>query len=170
MNPFSKACKYLVALTLIFSSFARVANADESAPTPLVHSKEIENNHYAAGAIAGTLIGFGLGHAIQDRYTPKGLIFTTSEAASVSLFILGAQNIDSPGHRSGSGILAPIGLVAFVGLRVWEMIDVWTHPSTTTENFKNQAEQSKKFSPRIVPLLSQNDFAPKPGLAFQMNF
>ena len=160
---------------MIFSSDAVAGKGIQPTPTPQMPFTEptvrnSENNGYALGGIAGTLVGFGLGQAIQERYSPTGLIFTTSEAVALTMFFVGAQHIDNPGDRSGAGALAPVGFFAFIGLRIWEILDVWVAPNSSHQNFKNQAEQSHKPSLGMVPLVIKSNGVQDTGLALQWHF
>lgn len=51
---------------------------------------EVSTPRYIIGGILGTYpIGFGIGHAIQGRYSDRGWIFTATEAASLAVVIAG---------------------------------------------------------------------------------
>src|SRR4051812_37136493 len=53
---------------------------------------EISHGRYIGGGITGSIVGLGIGQAIQGTYIPRGLIFTLAEAGSLSLMIWGAAD------------------------------------------------------------------------------
>ena len=92
--------------------------------------KRITQDQYIAGGLLGTLSGFGIGHAIQGRWLEKGWIFTG--------LTLGLPFAVVPFTPTRRGIkkdiidldkLLLIATFAFLGLKVWEAVDVWSPPS-----------------------------------------
>jgi len=47
----------------------------------------MSHEQYHRGAFVGTLLGFGIGHAMQNRYANKGWIFTMLEGGSIVCFV-----------------------------------------------------------------------------------
>jgi len=91
----------------------------------------ISTGRYVTGGILGCALGFGIGHAVQKRYVPLGLVFTVGESAAWLATILDA-GIDT--YDEGNGVVSTrfrigaagiVGLSVMVGLRVWEILDVW---------------------------------------------
>lgn len=78
------------------------------AAPPSVHSSLNDDLQNAAGAGLGTVMGFGIGHAVQSRYTQRGWWFTVGE--------IGVWFVPGAG-----------ALVGFLGLKVWESWDVWNY-------------------------------------------
>lgn len=80
-------------------------------------------DRFIAGGIVGTFIGFGSGHAIENRYEQKGWIFTASEGICV-VALLASYILPLPAPVSFSLNLG--GSFGFLGFRVWEIVDLWT--------------------------------------------
>ena len=81
------------------------------------------------GAGVGSLFGFGIGHPFQGRYLDRGWLFTVAEFSGVILLIQGGFMGDcEPGvRRCGNETIRGLGALLFVGGRVWEIVDLWTH-------------------------------------------
>jgi hypothetical protein len=99
---------------------------------------EISSGSYYAGGAVGTLIGYGIGHAIQGRYKEMGWIFTVGEGAGLIVLSGGLawmvnsvpentkwKNSKLSDSSKGSIALAAIGTAVLVGFRIWEIVDVW---------------------------------------------
>ncbi len=100
---------------------------------------EISEGAYVAGGILGTFPGLGIGHAVQGRYLQKGWIFTVGEIGSYGLAVAGAVNClaDSLSSRDCNGGLIVLGVAAYVGFRVWEIIDVWAGPPEHNRRYRS---------------------------------
>jgi hypothetical protein len=94
----------------------------------------VPTGKYITGGVIGSTIGFGIGHAIQDRYHSKGWIFTATEGAGMAALLAGASQcktdtdvfgVRSTNCGSGSGLLF-VGYGVFLGFHIWEIVDVWT--------------------------------------------
>ena len=155
-----------------------------SALTPdereILDNGEIGTGAYVAGGVVGTLVGLGIGQAIQGRYMSTGLIMTLGEIASISMMVAGATQCVSNAVVDGlSGqtvncnqTLLTVGYIGYVGLRIWEIIDVWATPPSINhryENLKNHVDQtSTSFG--IFPVVSKDNSLNGAGLAFQLHF
>ena len=88
---------------------------------------------YYAGAILGTYpLGFGLGHAIQGRYSSDGWKFTLGEVASILVLFRGISDCEY-GIFSSEGCsndLINLGVLSLVGFRIWEIVDLWAVPTS----------------------------------------
>lgn len=128
---------------------------------------EISTARYITGGILGTYpIGLGIGHAVQGRWSEDGKIFTFGQLASLGLVIGGALScIDGASHdndwscSSFDNTLIIVGAVSFVGLRIWEIVDVWAVPPSHNSKFNqlkkyiNESKQTKA-SLDLVPVFS----------------
>lgn len=91
----------------------------------LLEKDEISVGKYVTGGILSYVLGFGVGQAIQGRWSDDGWFFTVGEAAAVTSMIYGASRCCQ--HQRGQGYILG-GALAFVGLRVWEVVDAWVVP------------------------------------------
>ncbi len=110
---------------------------------------EVVTGRYVTGGVIGSVIGFGIGHAIQGRYgSDRGWIFTTGEAAGFTLAIAGigrqsctdttSYNYNSNCDRSSANSLIAVGFLTMLGFHVWEVVDLWagaTPVDSQTEAF-----------------------------------
>ncbi len=145
-----------------------LANAAEPIKVKPASSGGISTGRYITGGIVGSVVGFGIGHAIQRRYMPLGLVFTLGEAAAYTAFFadtrfgtstsLGVTTV----RATSIGTIGTIGLIAALGLHVWEVVDLWVTGADLRE--KPVAEHSSKLM--VMPLV-MNDRAPGVGMAFQ---
>lgn len=93
---------------------------------------EISSGSYIAGGVVGSIIGLGIGHGIQGRYLPKGLMFTLAEGAGIGLAIAGYSALNRGVERlsfdqAKSGYIMYIaGISIFAGFRIAEIVSVWT--------------------------------------------
>ncbi|WP_374001395.1 hypothetical protein [Bdellovibrio bacteriovorus] len=123
---------------------------------------EISKGRYIVGGILGTYpLGFGIGHAIQGRYTEKGWIFTVGEAGSLAVLIAGMGSCMSSWHSdncNGNGGLIWIGAFSFIGFRIWEIVDVWAAPPELNRRYRElksrlpASEGEITFEPGFMPL------------------
>jgi hypothetical protein len=122
---------------------------------------EIGTTAYVLGGVLGTWpLGFGIGHAIQGRYLEKGWIFTVGEVGSLGLMIAGIQNCTYEysfyGYWSGAcqnnGLLT-LGVIGFVGFRIWEIVDLWAAPPEINRRYRALKERTSgtSWSPIIAP-------------------
>lgn len=95
----------------------------------------VSTGKYITGGILGSVLGFGIGHAIQDRYSGMGLTFTIAEGAGVLIAASGLAQCDTSktdtyGNKikcsdsASSQILLGYGIA--LGFHIWEIVDVWT--------------------------------------------
>ena len=124
---------------------------------------------FIGGGKAGTIFGFGIGHAIQDRYLPLGLVFTLTELMAIggaTFTCLPFVNRLFTTQRVRWKKRAPfcaLSLLVLYGFKAWEIYDVWSLPS------------SYKLISRtwqIAPTYSYNDFTESNdlGIAFKWNW
>jgi hypothetical protein len=94
----------------------------------------ISKGRYVTGGVVGSVVGFGVGHAIQKRYAKShAWIFTATESAALAyifsstLFacdgLLGDQ-YDRCMQQVDQKVM--IGSVVYWGFHIWEIFDVWT--------------------------------------------
>lgn len=107
----------------------------------------VPTGKYITGGIVGSIAGFGIGHAIQSRYSDKGYIFTAAEVAGFALILSGRSSDckksssswswDDDDFNSHSGdeyeckyttdqrnrIL--LGFSIYLGFHIWEIVNLW---------------------------------------------
>lgn len=97
---------------------------------------EIEDGARFGGAAVNLFVGFGLGQAIQGRWSDTGWIFTLGEAASMTvMFASFIDAVDDCGYEDNcddtdANVTLVIGsMLAFTVFRVWSVGDAISGPS-----------------------------------------
>ena len=155
----------LAAFLVVSSASPAIAQPSAYAPPPplqlqlsdedlaVLDRGQISVGQYIAGGAIGTHFGFGIGHMVQQRWMDKGWIFTIGESAAIAAMIAGIVSCEDdyndtyyndPSHkapRSSSGDSCSEGLIiggaiGFVGLRIWEVIDLWVAPPAHNRRLK----------------------------------
>lgn len=102
----------------------------------LLAEGEISDGAHVGGALLSIFIGFGSGQAVQGRWGDTGWIFTLGEIGAIALIIYGAEQAaaadcyDDPycDEDAGGGPIA-IGLIGYLVLHVWEIVDAIGGPA-----------------------------------------
>ncbi len=104
---------------------------------------EISTARYFTGGVVGTYptLGFGLGHAIQGRWSDDGWIFTVGELGTLSLLVAGASGcadslLKTQNCSNLENNMIVTGLIGFLGFRIWEIIDLWFRPPSYNKKYK----------------------------------
>lgn len=122
---------------------------------------EISQGQYIGGGIVATLVGFGIGHAIQSRYQDPGWIFTTGELGSAALVGVGGIScvisVMEGNHtcETGAAIMI-IGSLGFAGFRVWEALDAWITPPWLNKRY-HELKQRIGISEFLLNPIAVND-------------
>lgn len=153
--------KLLWALLLAVAIVAGPAVADSDEP--------LSTGRYITGGILGSAIGLGIGHAVQRRYLPLGLIFSLGEAAGWTAFFADSTlTTTSSGFTtrvSSIGTVGVIGLVTTLGLHVWEIVDVWVTGNQLRKKEAPAKHASRPFT--LVPVVMHQE---APGATLVLNF
>ena len=128
----------ILLLSLSFQAFSEENTIESENKFPMTYeaSKTISTGRYMGGGAASFILGWGLGHAIQGRYSERGWIFTAGGAlvtlGSVGLLIstVNDKKSGSKTNLSVSSYFLAIATLVGSGLRVWELIDIWLLPSS----------------------------------------
>ena len=104
---------------------------------------EISIGRYITGGILAYGVGFGVGHAVQGRWSDQGWIYTVGESASLIAIMYGLTQL-ADGRNNFDGTYqddyqenqrdrrgrnyALAGIVGLVGFRIWEVVDAWAAP------------------------------------------
>lgn len=88
------------------------------------------------GAFTGTLFGFGLGHAIQGRYSNNGWKWTLGEIGGIAAMAVAHNEYctskalpDGNYESNCENALPGFSILAFLGFRVWQSVDLWSNLS-----------------------------------------
>lgn len=127
---------------------------------------EISTARYIVGGILGTYpLGFGIGHGIQGRWSEQGQIFTWGELGSLGVVVAAVSGCLSTTEAwncsSFEEALILTGAIGFIGLRLWEIVDVWATPPSHNSKFrvlKKYIDETKspplKASLDLVPIVN----------------
>ncbi|MGE4131530.1 MAG: DUF2799 domain-containing protein [Bdellovibrionales bacterium] len=93
-----------------------------AAPVTGTNTLQREQSHRTGvsvlGALLGTVVGFGSGHAIQGRYMSGGWMWTAGEVATLASVSVAEHN--DPEGQSASWVM-----LGWLGFRVWQSVDLW---------------------------------------------
>jgi len=101
----------------------------------LLAEGEISIGIHAGGVAADWLIGFGIGQAIQGRWSDTGWIFTLGEVGGLGMLIYGVTqlcwdlNSANTCDDNNAGVFFVGGLVAYMGFHVWSIVDAAIGPA-----------------------------------------
>lgn len=144
----------LASISIILALISITAVADEfGAPTKdhfsrqpspaeqdILDRGEISDGQYVAGGITGTLLGLGIGQAIEGRYSERGWIFTVGELGSIALVGAGAGScvgsVASGGNCGVGFALITGGYLGYLGFRIWDAIDAWVVPPEQNRQYR----------------------------------
>jgi hypothetical protein len=137
-----KSVLFIAVMSLVLSGFSAFADEDVDNHVQDSHRIPVPTGKYITGGVLASTVGFGIGHGIQGRYQDKGWIFTATEAASLTVLIAGASSCASTTYTNSSGNstcssgggVALVGLAAYIGFHVWEIVDAWTGARPVDDN------------------------------------
>jgi hypothetical protein len=138
------ATKLLVLVTLFAISSSSVMAAESAADDGNI---KISHDRYVWGGIAGTVLGFGLGHAIQERYlSGGGWAFTLCEGIGAAAVITGGvlyalANANDSQRRTGERFMLA-GSIFWGGFKIWETVDLWVAPHVTIISATDKTAES----------------------------
>ena len=108
----------------------------------------LSTGRYIAGGIVGTVVGFGIGHAIEGRYVFLGLMFTVVEAAAYAALIYSLATLFDE-NSSGGSLFVP-SLAVFIGFHIWEIVSVWVVPRYNGQRYVQDVKATLKFEPEVI--------------------
>jgi len=97
---------------------------------------EISDGQHLGGGLAAMFVGFGVGQAVQGRWSDTGWIFTLGEGLSFGAMMWGiGQAFEECGYyddcRSDSGVgLVIAGALGYSVFRIWGAVDAFTGPAS----------------------------------------
>jgi hypothetical protein len=136
----------------------------------ILDNGEISEQRYISGGAVGSVIGLGIGHAIQGRYSEKGWIFTAGELGSVVVLVAGASEctvgvLEGTGCATGAGLMLG-GYLGFFGFKIWEIVDLWATPPELNRRYhqlKDRVGEEPSYHLMFSPIVIER--APGLGLA-----
>ncbi len=139
MNFTKPLLQFSVAALIVLHGFLSEAS-DPHADLALNDAAALAQGRYVNGAILGTVIGYGTGHAVQKRYRDIGWIFTAGDATFTALSVVTAgicvanqiQHHDCH-QQEAISYVASGSLIAF---RTWEIVDLWATPAAKRRKFE----------------------------------
>ena len=107
--------------------------ADEQATLQIGY---VSDGQLIGGGLASLFLGFGIGQAVEGRWSDTGWIFSLGEPAAFGLVVYGAVQLaatcDTPNNgrtcSSSGGTALVAGALALTGLRIWEVVDAFIGP------------------------------------------
>jgi hypothetical protein len=129
----------------------------------LLSRGEITDGQVVGGVVANWLLGFGIGQAVQGRWSESGWIFTLGEAGGITMMIVGALRIEpfcedefnSCERRNDQAVLLLLGgLAGYVGFHIWSIVDAATGPSKHNRKVRDLRQHlgmPRVGSTQIVP-------------------
>jgi hypothetical protein len=145
----------------------------------LLDDGPIGDGPYIAGGVVGTLLGLGIGHAIQGRYGEKGWIFTVSELASAALIVAGAEEcVDNilVGRTCSRSASYTIGTWGLLGFRIWEIVDLWAAPPARNKKYRRLKRRLGESIDEdaavdfILSPIARNEHGISPGISAGVQF
>lgn len=109
----------------------------------LLAEGEISDGAHIGGGFLSIFIGFGLGQAVQGRWSDTGWIFTLGEIGSIALLIYGIEQetdcvFDDPScDEDAGGASIAVGMIGLLVFRVWEVIDAFAGPARHNRRVRN---------------------------------
>lgn len=100
----------------------------------LLQQGEISDGAHLLGGVAAWSLGFGIGQAIQGRWSSDGWKFTLGEGASLAALLVGIATIwqdcgiDEVCRDDGGGLLLVGGVIGLGVFRVWSVVDAFGVP------------------------------------------
>jgi len=102
----------------------------------LLAEGEISAGQVVGGVVANWMLGFGIGHGIQGRWSDRGWIFTLAESGGLVLALIGAGQL--AGDDDDGGLVSVYtGLTCFLVARVWSIFDAALGPSGHNEKVRD---------------------------------
>lgn len=148
------------ALAVGSAGRAGLAQPGMSAPAPprglalltdeereLIARGEIAPDTRMNGAVLGAWIGFGIGHAVQDRFGERGWAFLVLDSAAVGLLVTSAVRCFSLGDepRCEGDATGAIGVGLLLVVRVFQAVDLLK--GATRHNERVRRAREKAYGP-----------------------
>lgn len=88
----------------------------------------VTRDGYVFGGVVGSIAGFGIGHAVQGRYSSIGWAFSVGEGLGILTWLTIPWIIQLAGNQGvASEVVSKIGMAIFGGFRLWQVTDLWVN-------------------------------------------
>lgn len=128
---------------------------------------EISDKNYYGGAVLGTVVGLGSGHAVQGRFAERGAYFAVAEIAAWGVLFSGGfftclngDSVDLSNCRCQT--VTGVAKITLVGAKIWEIYDLWFVPPADNARYRELKNIHKPPSVTFIPTLlpvAQNGMA-----------
>lgn len=119
-----------------------------------------------SGAMLGTVMGFGLGHAAQGHWSVDGKKWTAIDASMITTIAVLGHNCPGNTRTEARGsfeamaagdcnLLVPMWFVGFLTARVWQSVELWTHTRRAFSPY--QEKKPSAFFPEYVSTVPVSD-------------
>jgi hypothetical protein len=104
-------------------------------------------NYLLGGAVGTWPVGLGTGHMVQGRWRDTGWKFTVAQLGALGMVLASGDcagkllRNDDNECTGPNEVLMLSGLFAFVGLRLWEIYDVWAVPPRENARYRKLEER-----------------------------
>jgi hypothetical protein len=135
----------------------------------LLAEGEISPGEIVGGVVGTWVLGFGLGHAIQGRWSDRGWVFTLGESASLILLFVGLAQSSGESGDSGDVSIAT-GAIGWGVFRIWSIFDAAIGPSSHNSKVRDVKRRiglpvdARRIIPYVAPGRERGGVA---GLTFR---
>lgn len=134
----------------------------ERSNEPIIATEESSGNDKGnlwLGLGVGTLIGFGSGHALQDRWNSIGWAFTAADGLGF-LLLIGSMGSSPSGRSPTQRDLARTGGILLISSRVVQIIELAVFGVNNGMLAGEEAQaNSKTNSVFLIPEITNNSYA-----------
>lgn len=183
----NKTLPLLLALVLASNAFSAEIAAPVTKETrasltdkerEILDNGPMADGSYIAGGVLGTVLGLGIGHAVQGRYGSLGWVFTLTEVVGAAAYIGGATcSVSGLGFGTTSctfNTTASIGLAVLLGFHIWEIVDVWAAPPAHNKAYRRlkkrlgeKIEDDEAMNFFITPVANNQSLGAAAGFTYR---
>jgi hypothetical protein len=129
----------------------------------LLAQGEISLVAHAGGVALNWFFGFGIGQAVQGRWSDTGWIFTLGEAGSITLFVVGfvrafeCSAAENACNNDDAGVFIASGLIGYLVFHAWSIVDAAVGPANhnrKVRDLKRRLGMPVMEARRIIPYTS----------------
>jgi hypothetical protein len=122
---------------------------------------EISDMAHVGGGMANVFLGFGIGQAIQGRWSEKGWLFTVGGAASITAMVVGAVSAFE-NDSNEAPILFIGGYIGFLAFHIWGAVDAFIEPPKHNRKLRELRMRlgmtgGPYYGTRVIPYVKGTD-------------